>query len=116
MAAKIWRSQLRHVREVAPPFRSKRTDYGAGVYAVVCASIDLVVNILLFSQHPSTAMRSLSVLLGLLALAVSGAYGTALTYKLGANEKACFFTFVERANAKVAYYFAVRAYKEKSPR
>lgn len=32
---------------------------------------------------------------------------TALTYKLSANEKACFFSFVETKGAKVAFYFAV---------
>ena len=54
-----------------------------------------------------SAMRSLSILFGLLALAISSVYGTALTYRLGANEKACFFAAVERQNAKVAFYFAV---------
>ncbi|KAK7890428.1 hypothetical protein LTR67_008315 [Exophiala xenobiotica] len=54
-------------------------------------------------------MRSLSILISLLALAVSSVYCTALTYKLGASEKACFFTFVERQNAKVAFYFAVQS-------
>ena len=52
-------------------------------------------------------MRSLSIVLGLLALAVSRAYGTALTYKLGASERACFFTNIEIAQAKIAFYFAV---------
>jgi len=52
-------------------------------------------------------MRSPTLLLGLLAIAVSSVYGTALTYKLTANEKACFFAFVERQHAKVAFYFAV---------
>jgi ubiquitin carboxyl-terminal hydrolase 7 len=32
---------------------------------------------------------------------------TALTYKLSANEKACFYSFVENKGAKVAFYFAV---------
>jgi len=53
-------------------------------------------------------MRPFFILLSLLAVAVSGVVSTALTYKLAANEKACFFTFVERAGAKVAFYFAVR--------
>lgn len=52
-------------------------------------------------------MRTLSLFISLLALAVSGVYSTALTYQLGASEKACFFTNVERQNAKVAFYFAV---------
>lgn len=34
---------------------------------------------------------------------------TALTYKLSANEKACFFSNVENKGAKIAFYFAVRA-------
>lgn len=42
-----------------------------------------------------------------LAYAFSVASATALTYKLTPNEKACFFTFVEQRNAKVAFYFAV---------
>jgi ubiquitin carboxyl-terminal hydrolase 7 len=32
---------------------------------------------------------------------------TALTYKLNANEKACFFSSVEHSGAKIAFYFAV---------
>jgi hypothetical protein len=32
---------------------------------------------------------------------------TALTYKLLANEKACFFANVENKGAKIAFYFAV---------
>ena len=52
-------------------------------------------------------MRLPLALVSLLVLAVSAVYGTALTYKLGANEKACFFTYVEQENAKIAFYFAV---------
>ena len=43
-----------------------------------------------------------------LASLVSFATATALTYRLEANEKACFFTNVEQSNAKVAFYFAGR--------
>lgn len=35
---------------------------------------------------------------------------TALTYKLSANEKACFFSSVEHSGAKIAFYFAVSNY------
>lgn len=52
-------------------------------------------------------MRFSSTIFGLLALAVSTVYGTALTYKLGASERACFFTNIEIAQAKIAFYFAV---------
>ena len=33
--------------------------------------------------------------------------GTALTYKLAPNEKACFFAHVDTAGSKMAFYFAV---------
>jgi hypothetical protein len=44
---------------------------------------------------------------GLIASLLSVASATALTYKLLANEKACFFTYVEQKGAKIAFYFAV---------
>lgn len=53
-------------------------------------------------------MRLLVALLGFLSLAVSAVSATALTYKLGANEKACFFATASRIDAKIAFYFAVR--------
>ncbi|KAJ9651237.1 hypothetical protein H2198_009466 [Neophaeococcomyces mojaviensis] len=43
------------------------------------------------------------------SLAISTVSATALTYKLGANEKACFFAVVERPNSKIAFYFAVQS-------
>jgi hypothetical protein len=52
-------------------------------------------------------MRLYLVLSSLLALTISFVSGTALTYKLNGNEKSCFYTNVERENAKVAFYFAV---------
>ena len=48
----------------------------------------------------------LTLLAGLASLA-SSVTATALTYRLGANEKACFYTNVDQTNAKVAFYFAV---------
>lgn len=48
-----------------------------------------------------------SLLLGLLAAAIPSVTATALTYKLEANEKACFFAEVDQQNAKLAFYFAV---------
>lgn len=47
-------------------------------------------------------------LLGLIAYLFSLVSATALTYKLIANEKACFFTQVDQPGAKIAFYFAVR--------
>lgn len=54
-----------------------------------------------------TANMLLYLLVALLPLFSSLASATALTYKLSANEKACFFTDVTRAESKVAFYFAV---------
>jgi hypothetical protein len=52
-------------------------------------------------------MRLHALALGLLASAVSCVSATALTYMVDANEKACFYTWVESPPAKVAFYFAV---------
>jgi hypothetical protein len=53
-------------------------------------------------------MRTLATFAGLLACLVSTVYATALTYRLEAHEKACFFAHVEHKGTKVAFYFAVR--------
>ena len=52
-------------------------------------------------------MRTHLALASLLAHLCSYVSATALTYKLVANEKACFFSNVEQQGAKVAFYFAV---------
>lgn len=44
----------------------------------------------------------------ILSLAVY-ASATALTYKLVPNEKECFYTFVDKKDAKIAFYFAVQS-------
>nr|POE72838.1 putative membrane protein c17a5.08 [Quercus suber] len=59
------------------------------------------------TSHDSTiTMLALLALLGYLA-AFSSA--TALTYKLSPNEKECFYTQVDKAGAKIAFYFAVQS-------
>ncbi|KAJ5176850.1 uncharacterized protein N7482_002727 [Penicillium canariense] len=60
------------------------------------------------SSNPSPGTMRFALLAGLASL-VSSASATALTYRLEANEKACFYTNVEQANAKVAFYFAVQS-------
>lgn len=62
---------------------------------------DLCIN-----QHQFFTMR-FALLAGLASL-VSSATATALTYRLDANEKACFYTDIDQLNSKVAFYFAVR--------
>ncbi|CAF9922734.1 hypothetical protein IMSHALPRED_005748 [Imshaugia aleurites] len=54
-------------------------------------------------------MRTYLALASLLACFFSYASATALTYKLVANEKACFFSSVEQQGAKIAFYFAVQS-------
>lgn len=52
-------------------------------------------------------MKLSTITCALLGLA-SEVAATALTYKLVANEKACFFATTKKANEKIAFYFAVR--------
>ncbi|KAF8857497.1 hypothetical protein BDZ45DRAFT_674683 [Acephala macrosclerotiorum] len=54
-------------------------------------------------------MKLTTISASLLAFASPLVSATALTYKLGANEKACFYSNVEHKAAKVAFYFAVQA-------
>ncbi|KAL9110758.1 MAG: hypothetical protein Q9227_004750 [Pyrenula ochraceoflavens] len=49
------------------------------------------------------------LVLSLLVFIISYVSATALTYKLPANEKACFFTYVDSHPSKVAFYFAVQS-------
>lgn len=44
---------------------------------------------------------------GLLACLVAQVSATALTYKLQAHEKACFYTATKNKGEKIAFYFAV---------
>ena len=48
-------------------------------------------------------------ILGLLGLLTTYASATALTYKLAPNERECFYTNVDKKDAKVAFYFAVQS-------
>jgi hypothetical protein len=52
-------------------------------------------------------MKSVAFYCLVTALISSAVSATALTYKLFANEKACFFTNVDQKGAKIAFYFAV---------
>jgi len=50
-----------------------------------------------------------NIAVGLLAMAIPSVSATALTYKLEANEKACFYAAVEGVGSKIAFYFAVQS-------
>lgn len=55
-------------------------------------------------------MRLPLLLYGALAALASQAAATALTFKLGASDKSCFYGVTEKDNERVAFYFAVRYY------
>ena len=59
------------------------------------------------SRNPHWNMKATLLSIGLLSWIVSLVSATALTYKLSANEKACFYATSEKKGAKVAFYFAV---------
>lgn len=52
-------------------------------------------------------MKATLLSVGLLAWLASLVSATALTYKLAANEKACFYANAEKEHLKIAFYFAV---------
>lgn len=58
------------------------------------------------SCRPTMKLTSLAY--GLVALFAGHASATALTYKLVANEKACFYANNQDKGQKIAFYFAVR--------
>lgn len=55
----------------------------------------------------STLLSIISVLLYSLLFIPNGVNATALTYKIDANEKACFYTWIDKVGEKMAFYFAV---------
>lgn len=60
-----------------------------------------------YTSAPQNIMKFSLLSCSLLACLSPLVSATALTYKLAANEKACFFTNVENKGAKLAFYFAV---------
>ena len=57
-----------------------------------------------------TTLRSnMLAFFSLLGLLVSYVSATALTYKLAPNERECFYTYVDKKDAKIAFYFAVQS-------
>ena len=54
-------------------------------------------------------MLSILSFLSLIGLLTTLTSATALTYKLVPNEKECFYTYVDKKDAKIAFYFAVQS-------
>lgn len=53
-------------------------------------------------------MRLPMLFVGLIACFITNVAATALTYKLVAHERGCFYAETKRENEKIAFYFAVR--------
>lgn len=58
-------------------------------------------------SSPGLTMRQLYLISALLLALFDLVAGTALTYKLPANERICFYAQVDKKELKVAFYFAV---------
>ncbi|KHJ34426.1 putative endosomal cargo receptor [Erysiphe necator] len=54
-------------------------------------------------------MKLFNIFISLLVYSVPFTDATALTYKIAANENACFYATVKNKGAKVAFYFAVQS-------
>lgn len=54
-------------------------------------------------------MQTPLLLLSLIGLLSTFVAGTSLTYKMAANEKECFYTHIEKRDAKIGFYFAVQS-------
>lgn len=54
-------------------------------------------------------MKPSPIIFGLLSWLVSQAAATALTYKLGSSEKACFYAVTKKETEKIAFYFVVQS-------
>lgn len=91
-------------REVQRGTSRKAVDYRCRRLACVCPLLTLQ-----HIAHYQPTMQLTTLAYGLLALFASQVSATALTYKLTANEKACFYTYNQDKGQKIAFYFAVRA-------
>ena len=54
-------------------------------------------------------MHVLTTVVALIGCITSVASATALTFKLPANEKECYYAHVDKAERKLAFYFAVQS-------
>jgi len=61
------------------------------------------------SHETTITMLALLYLISLLGALTTLTSATALTYKLTPNEKECFYTYVDKAGSKIAFYFAVQS-------
>jgi len=61
------------------------------------------------ARFPLTTVVGITVLSFILALSFlpQAAQATALTYKVGSKEKACFYVWNDKPGKKVGFYFAV---------
>ncbi|KAL9543157.1 hypothetical protein MBANPS3_008254 [Mucor bainieri] len=60
------------------------------------------------ARHLSTAATVLSVIILALSMLPCAVQATALTYKVGSKENACFYVWNDKPGKKVGFYFAVQ--------
>lgn len=90
---------------------SKRGPWKLHGSGPICASFPEPRSRSLTTGACSIATMKLTLLIfSLLACLVSEAIATALTFKLPANDKACFYAVTKNNAEKIAFYFAVRPY------
>jgi hypothetical protein len=83
--------------------RDSRNSFGQIIYRTTCHHPNC--------SPPQPTMKVSLLSCSLLACISPLVSATALTYKLSANEKACFFSNVENKGAKIAFYFAVSIHR-----
>jgi hypothetical protein len=87
------RGQIGHVEIISIKKKQRPSSYpqGMAVFSGIKSIFTSIVGILLF----------------ILVLSPNAVDATALTYKIDANEKGCFYAWVDKVGEKVAFYFAV---------
>jgi hypothetical protein len=66
-----------------------------------------VLSMMLTTRTLSLATSLVGIMLSILTLIPNTVEATALTYKIDANERACFYAWVDKVGEKIAFYFAV---------
>jgi hypothetical protein len=65
-----------------------------------------------FSGIRSIFTCLVGIVLAALVFSPTAVEATALTYKIDANEKGCFYAWVDKVGEKIAFYFAVSLHIE----
>jgi hypothetical protein len=78
-------------------------------------AIRLAISVARDNTASNTTMRLSTIGAGVIACLATNVAATALTYKLDANEQACFYAETKKDNEKISFYFAVRLHHARCP-